>query len=242
MKWRIFHKKETVSTNLDARKGRSGDVFTADFQSAGRGRLDHKWLSAPGDNLMMSVVLDVADLPPEQVATLPLAVGLAVLRGLSPLLGLSTDRASGRLALKWPNDVLVEGRKIAGILCERQGDAVIAGLGVNVNQREFAAEIADRATSLAAHGCGVSVVAVRDSVLSALAEVYATWRGQGFAAVYPELAAFDFLRGRYLEVLQTDDDRSPVKGICGGIGEDGSLQVGGVRVYAGEAHVTHLGV
>ena len=163
MTWTIHHKAVTASTNLDARAGRPGDVFTADFQTAGRGRLDHKWLSAAGENLMLSAVLDVADIPPDQVATLPLAVGLAVLRGLSPFL-----RGPSAAALKWPNDVLVGGRKIAGILCERHGELVIAGLGVNVRQRTFAKEIEDRATSLAVLGPVPRVAEVRDAVLTAL--------------------------------------------------------------------------
>ena len=68
--WTVYHKAVTESTNLDARAGKPGDVFTADEQTAGRGRLDHTWLSQPGKNLMMSVVLDVSrfpwwwDLPP----------------------------------------------------------------------------------------------------------------------------------------------------------------------------------
>ena len=232
MKWVLHHKAETVSTNLDARAGRPGDVFTADFQTAGRGRLDHTWQSAPGENLMLSAVLDVADLAPEQVATLPLAVGLAVVRGLSPFL-----RGSSPCRLKWPNDVLVDGRKLCGILCERQGDAVIAGLGVNVSQRKFPKDIENRAVSLALLGSVPTVAEVRDAVLDALAGVYAAWRKGGFAAVYPELVAHDYLRGRTLGVVQTDDDRAPVKGVCGGIQDDGSLLVGGIRVYAGEAHV-----
>ena len=81
-KWRVHHKSETESTNLDARAGKHRDVFTADHQTAGRGRLDHKWLSPPGTNLMMSVVLSVEGLEPEQVATLPLVVGLAVVKAV----------------------------------------------------------------------------------------------------------------------------------------------------------------
>ena len=86
MNWTIHHRPSTTSTNLDARAGRHGDVFTADFQTAGRGRLDHKWLSALVENLMLSAVLDVGDMPPDRVATLPLVVGLAVIEGLSPFL------------------------------------------------------------------------------------------------------------------------------------------------------------
>ena len=80
--WRITHVEETESTNLLARSGRPGDVFTADYQTAGRGRLDHRWLAERGQNLMMSAVIDVAGLAAEHAATLPLAVGLAVVEPL----------------------------------------------------------------------------------------------------------------------------------------------------------------
>ena len=231
MNWKIHHRAETDSTNLDARAGTHGDVFTAGFQSSGRGRLDHRWLSPPGVNLLMSAVLDVGGIDPHEVATLPLVVGFAVVKSLPG------EIRGERVSLKWPNDVLVEGRKLAGILCERRGDAVIAGVGVNVRQRKFADEIADRALSLAMLGSVAAVDAVRDAVLAALAEVYDAWRAGGFAAVYPDVAAHDFLRGQTLGVVQTDDDRAPVAGVCGGIQPDGSLLVGATRVYAGEAHV-----
>ena len=144
--WRTYWKATTDSTNADARDGRPGDVFAADFQTAGRGRLDHRWLAPPGVNLMFSAVLDVAGREPAEVATLPLAVGLAVAQALASLP--AWQASPPRLAIKWPNDVLAEGRKLAGILCERNGDAVIAGIGLNVNQTEFAHELAARAVSL----------------------------------------------------------------------------------------------
>ena len=257
MNWRIHHKTETVSTNLDARAGIHGDVYTADFQTAGRGRLDHKWQSPPGANLMMSVVLGVGardrmgaeggmvvkEIPPEEIATLPLVIGLAVVRAIRtfPPFHLSTFPL-----LKWPNDVLVGGRKVSGILCERHGDFVIAGIGVNVKQRVFSPEIAKRATSLAElmgpvptseGSVPISVEGVRDVVLGEIAELYEIWREEGFAAVYPEIQAVDCLRGQTLAVKQTDDDAKPIRGVCGGIAPDGSLLVGSVPIYAGEAHV-----
>ena len=232
MNWRIHHKESTISTNLDAQKGRPGDVFTADFQTAGRGRLDHKWMSEPGETLMMSAVLDVEGLSPEHVVTIPLVVGLAVLRGLSPFIS-----SSNVLSLKWPNDILVDGRKLSGILCERHGNCVIAGLGVNILQRKFAKEIENRAISLSLLGSVPSVVEVRDAILTSLGELYEVWCAQGFAALYPAIAAYDYLRGQTLGVMQTDDDTAPVRGLCGGIQADGSLLVGGTSVYAGEAHV-----
>ena len=248
MTWRIHHKTETASTNLDACAGSHGDVYVADYQIAGRGRLDHKWLSPPGTNLMMSVVLSVEGIEPEQVATFPLVVGLAVAKALRPFV--VDDQDAGRktqdVKLKWPNDVLVGGKKIAGILCERHGDNVIAGIGVNVGQAEFDPEIADRATSLALESpfavsrLASPVLAVRDAALASLERLYVLWRAHGFAAVYPEIAAIDVLRGRILSVRQTDGDSAPLTGVSNGIMPDGSLDVGGMGVYAGEAHVEKL--
>ena len=243
-KWRVHHKAETASTNLDARAGVHGDVFTADYQTAGRGRLDHKWLSPEGVNLMMSVVLSVEGLAPEQVATLPLVAGLSVITALKNLAHhCSTSTSDFDYSLKWPNDVLIDGKKIAGILCERNGDHVIVGIGVNVGQTEFAPEIADRATSLAlilsspVSRLPSSVLSVRTAVLGQLGKWYGIWREKGFAAVYPEIAAVDFLKGREIAVRQSDDDSAPLVGVSNGIMSDGSLDVGGVRAYAGEAHV-----
>ena len=233
--WRIHHKVETESTNLDARVGSHGDVFTADYQTAGRGRLDHKWLSPPKTNLIMSVVLSVEGLSPDQVATLPLVVGLAVCKSLASLFPLPSSLFP---LLKWPNDILVNGKKLAGILCERHGDNVIVGIGVNVNQTEFSPEIADRATSLVLHIHQVPpVLQVRTAVLRELDRWYSRWRSGGFAAIHPEIAAVDALRGQTVSVRQTDTDAIPVAGVCGGIRPDGSLDVGGTSVYAGEAHV-----
>ena len=247
-KWRVHHKVETESTNLDAREGRHGDVFTADYQTAGRGRLDHKWLSPAGRNLMMSVVLSVEGLAPEQVATLPLVAGLAVVKALRRFYAGHEDlrRETGDVKLKWPNDVLVGGKKIAGILCERHGDNVIVGIGVNVGQTEFDKEIADRATSLAivapalVSGLPSPVLSARAAVLGEIDFWYSCWREKGFAAVFPEIATVDLLRGRTVSVRQNDGDSSPITGVSNGIMDDGSLDVGGVRVYAGEAHVEKL--
>jgi BirA family biotin operon repressor/biotin-[acetyl-CoA-carboxylase] ligase len=227
LNWRIHHRSETVSTNIDARSGGHGDVFTAAFQSSGRGRLDHRWLSPPGANLLMSAVLDVGGIAPEEVATFPLVVGLAVVKALP-------ERIRGdKPMLKWPNDVLLGNRKLAGILCERRGDVVIAGIGVNVKRQDFAPEIAARATFLGTD----SVSGVRDLVLGSLGAYYGRWREGGFAALHRELEEFDCLRGRTVTVRRTDDDAEALTGECAGIMPSGALDVGGREVFAGEAHV-----
>ena len=230
---RIFRKDVTVSTNQDARLGRPGDVFVAEFQTAGRGRLDHKWQSPKGTNLTFSVVLDVGGAAPAEVATLPLVVGLSVVDAAKTLLG-----EVRKVSLKWPNDVFVEGRKVCGILCERNGDSVIAGIGVNVNQADFPSEIARRATSLSLEaGHPLDREEVLSTILAALATRHAQWVGGGFAALHPDFAAIDFLRGRTISVYQTDTDPEPLVGLCDGIQADGTLRVGGVSVFAGEAHI-----
>ena len=229
--WTVHRKAVTGSTNADARAGRPGDVFTADFQTAGRGRLDHLWLAPAGVNLTFSAVLDAAALPPAEVATLPLVAGLAVVEAVRPL-------GVAAVSLKWPNDVLAGGRKLAGILCERNGDGVIVGIGLNVNQTAFAPELAARATSLALEtGRRFDRTAVLAATLDRLAVLHGRWAAQGFAALHPAFAAVDHLAGRRVTVRQTDDDARPATGLCGGIQADGSLLVGGTRIYAGEAHV-----
>ena len=252
-RWTIHAKRTTESTNLDARGGKHRDVFTADYQTAGRGRLDHKWLSPEGTNLMMSVVLSVEGLTPEQISTLPLVAGLAVAKAVSNIVpAASSPRGAGQLprdarrvgygvALKWPNDVLVGGKKIAGILCERNGDNVIVGIGVNVRQRVWPNELQGRATSLLQEsGKEWKITQVRTAVLGQLGKWYGIWREKGFAAVHPEIAAIDGLKGRTISVRQTDDDSAPITGVASGIMSDGSLDVDGVKVYAGEAHVCSL--
>ena len=239
MDWRITHKSVTESTNKDALGGKPGDVFVADMQTAGRGRLDHRWLSAPGENLMMSAVVDVGDVPPQEVATLPLVAGFAVAQAVGGVFsGHGDGSRAADVKIKWPNDVLVDGRKICGILCERIGDNVIVGIGVNVNQTAFPPEISDRATSVRLELDSLHDVAnVRDEVLRRLHECIERWRKDGFAALLPELSSFDCLKGRRVAVRRTDDDGSPADGICGGIRSDGMLDVAGEAISAGEAHV-----
>ena len=235
----VHRKATTASTNLDARAGTHGDVYAADFQTAGRGRLDHEWHAAAGENLMFSAVLGVAGREPAEVATLPLVAGLAVAKAVSPLL---PEDARASLGIKWPNDVLLGGRKLAGILCERNGDHVIAGIGINVNQMEFPPEIAERATSLSM-ACGGALS--RDEVLAltldALYAAHATWREGGFAAFRREFTKYDLLAGKVVSIRQTDDDPAPVTGSCGGVQADGTLLVGGEAIHAGEAHVLSVG-
>ena len=141
---------------------RPGDVHVAEGQSAGRGRLGRSWESASGEGLYLSLVLLPASQP--NPAALTMGAGLAVLASVHAL-GLRAAR------LKWPNDVLVDGAKLAGILVEARGSDpaqphAVVGVGLNVLQRAFPPELlAERAvTSLALLGCG----ATREEALDVL--------------------------------------------------------------------------
>ncbi|MEX0748298.1 MAG: biotin--[acetyl-CoA-carboxylase] ligase [Rhodothermales bacterium] len=124
-----------------------GAVVFAERQTQGRGRHGRSWQALAGLNLTFSIVLR-PNLPLELLGMIPIAAGLAVAEALDAFISpISAD-------IKWPNDILVRGRKCGGILLESRWTgsdkvpAVVLGIGVNVNQAEFPAEISDRATSL----------------------------------------------------------------------------------------------
>lgn len=239
--WRIISLETVDSTNSAARDAEPGDVITAEIQTAGRGRLDHKWIAAPGECLAMSAVVGVDGLSPTHVATLPLVAGLAVVEALA-----ADVAASGAsLALKWPNDVLAlrnssAPRKLCGILCERNENCVIVGIGVNVLQREFTQEIASRAVSLAMLGVDLRRDEVRDKILISLSRVIGEWRTGALAKLHKRIENVDFLKGRDISVMRTDNDPLPATGLCEGIAPDGALIVDGVRIWSGEVMCKEL--
>ena len=211
------------STNLDARGAPAGHVFVAERQTAGRGRLDHTWHATPGANLTFSVVL-AAHPDPAVNATLPLVAGLAVAEALGP-----------DFLVKWPNDVYFGERKLCGILCERDGDNVIVGIGVNVNETDFPSDLAERATSLQIlRGAAQDKDAILSDILRTLEQLHADWLRAGLAPFLPRFAARDFLFNRDVAVVQTDLDSAPVTGRARGIRDDGALWVDDTPVYAGE--------
>ena len=134
-----------------------GTIVGAEEQSVGIGRHGHSWHSEPGAGLYVSFVLK----PPAGNSALPLvmlALGLAAQEAIAQTSGLAPD-------LRWPNDVLLGGKKCAGILAQMEGDAIVAGIGINVHHAAFPEDIRHVATSLAIEGARVR----REDVLVALA-------------------------------------------------------------------------
>jgi BirA family biotin operon repressor/biotin-[acetyl-CoA-carboxylase] ligase len=165
---------ETGSTNSDllaeARRGLGeGMVLAAESQSAGRGRMGRPWVSPPRAALMFSALLRPADVPPARRGWVPLLAGVAVARALRA-------EAAVDAWLKWPNDVQVHGAKLAGILAEQAGDAIVVGTGINVSAGQ--GELPPEATSLALLGARTDRARLLASVLRELERWYLAWAGQ----------------------------------------------------------------
>lgn len=216
-----------ASTNDRARElAESGaepfTVVIADAQTAGRGRSGQRWHSAPRSGLWISALLPGPDAPP---AHLPLLVGIAAARAAetaAPRIGL--------IGLKWPNDLVLRGRKVGGILCERHPSGVVAGIGLNVRRLpdEFPPELRNIATSLEdAGGEGVSMSRLVTILLEELHTLCERPPKRLAGELRDELTARDVLVARAI------DTEEHGRGTARGIDVDGALileRVDGSRV------------
>jgi BirA family biotin operon repressor/biotin-[acetyl-CoA-carboxylase] ligase len=227
----IQHHDSIGSTNDEARRlallgAEHGTVVHADEQTAGRGRRERAWFSPPG-NLYMSVLLRL-DAPLRRLSELSFLTALAVADTVDSLLPKQT-----RATLKWPNDVLVNGGKIAGILLEQVEDATIIGTGVNVLLAP--PNVAYQTTTLAASGGIASIDEARDILLQRLEVHLAVWQEHGF----PPIREAWMARGHPLGTpLRAGIGSNPIEGKFAGLDDDGALLLdtpeGRKRVIAGD--------
>lgn len=236
----------TASTNTDAlaaaREGAPhGSVFFADEQTAGRGRGDHNWQSAAGQGLYVSVILRPS-IAVEHMPLIPLAAGLAAAQAIGIATALEVD-------LRWPNDLLIGDRKVGGILVESKTESgvpafAVVGIGINVHQRSFDANLSTPATSLELE---LRRTLSRQALLISLLESlqHETWALQepGLLAAIPARVAFmsTWVSNRRVEV---HGPQSCV-GVTAGLDQHGFLlvqtdtgtvtvQTGGIRAANSE--------
>ena len=213
--------EETTSTNDVAKRAAKngaphGATFVADRQTAGRGRQGRSWISERGDGLLVSVVLRVK-CSPARLPPFSLVAGLAVCDAIAP------DVCSAP-RLKWPNDVWVDRKKIAGVLVEASiaGDRVewvVVGCGINVHTRTFPAEIKAIATSVALHSNAQPDRAmILARLLEALDRDVAPVAEHGLGTVHARIIALDALRGSHVRGELGE-------GIADGIDLEGRLRV-----------------
>lgn len=221
----------TVSLSVDSTNQRlleaipggniHGQAWLAEFQTAGRGRRGDRWLAPPGAAVCLSLGWRF-DVPPRDLSALSLAVGIAVANGLQAL-------GAAGVRLKWPNDLLLAGRKLAGILIEMRSElggpcTVVIGVGVNVAVGEdVRAQIDQPVASLAdAIQPPPSRNAVAASLLNALTGTLQRFAAQGFAAFTDDWLALDALAGRPVSLSLPD---RTVIGIARGVDANGLLLI-----------------
>jgi BirA family biotin operon repressor/biotin-[acetyl-CoA-carboxylase] ligase len=236
---------ETGSTNRDvaalADAGvPEGAVVAADVQTSGRGRMTRAWFSPPGANLYFSLLLR-PKVEPTRASSLPLVAGLAVAEALAAL------APETRPLVKWPNDILIAGRKVCGILCEMQVETdccvrhIVVGIGINLNlsAEELPDALRGRATSLRIEtGRRFSRAAALAEVLNRFEPLYDRWCGEGFGPLAETFGPCDALLGNRIAL---DQGGRRIEGRAVGVQPDGALRLetdeGIVPVYSGEAHI-----
>jgi BirA family transcriptional regulator, biotin operon repressor / biotin---[acetyl-CoA-carboxylase] ligase len=194
----------------------SGTIVGADGQVAGIGRHGHTWHSEAEAGLYVSIVLCIPigthDLP-----VVMLALGLATQEAIADAAGLAAD-------LRWPNDVMIEGRKCAGILAQLEGGAVVAGIGINVNHTLFPVEIEPLATSLKLEGKrGVSREDLLVSLVKSIEACCKILTTDGPAAILKMFArASSYAEGRRVRV---EKDGAMIEGVTCGLNPSGFLVI-----------------
>jgi len=235
---------QTGSTNTDlldwaARGLHEGVVLVAEEQTAGRGRMGRSWVSPAGAALTFSVLLRPEAIPLARRPWLPLVAGIAAATSIRMLTGLEAG-------LKWPNDVLIGGRKVAGILAEAAGNAVVIGIGVNVSttpEELVPGPGGLQPTSLLAEGVPVGRDLLLIEVLRSLGQWYKTLAAEpdperiGLLIQYHRLSATVGC-----EVRVELPGGQAISGLAAGVDADGQLLVeadGGVyQIAAGD--VVHV--
>ena len=239
----VCYYDQLASTNLqaklDAENGaEQGALIVADMQTAGRGRRGRAWSSPAGRNVYFTLILKPA-FPVETASMVTLVMGLAVAEGIRETCGVEAR-------VKWPNDIVIKGRKVCGMLAEMSTERdfihyIVMGVGINVKRQEFAPEIADMATCLERErGKSVSRAELIVNVLKLFERYYDIFQKDGnlggFLETYNGLVA-----GKDKEV-RVLDPKGEFQGVSRGISSTGELLVeredGTVEtVYAGEVSV-----
>lgn len=227
---------ETGSTNDDAvaaaRAGAPhGLVIGADVQNAGRGRRGRAWVTEPGDALLFSVLLR-PEVPAAEAAGLPVVAAVAVATALGPEAG-----------IVWPNDIVMGGRKVCGVLCEMAVDTagtdwVVVGIGVNVRGAPALDGARWRAGSLAGAARTVARGDLLVDILASLGTAYADWLRLGLAPALQGYAPRDLLRG---EAVRVTAGTRELAGVADGLDELGRLWLrtdAGERIAVGAGEVT----
>ncbi len=202
---------------------REGTIVIAAEQTAGRGRKGRSWYSSPDSSLTFSIILR----PPRSGETLTALLALSILESL--------DELCEGAKIKWPNDIWIDGRKVAGILAESKGESVVLGMGIDVNDDEgsFPVELAETAISLRmAAGKRFDRGELLAGLLRNLERSYEIWERDGFGPMSFEMERRMLWMGMPVEI---EEGTGTVPGVISGITVDGYLRLEtdeGEKVYS----------
>lgn len=235
-----------IRAKLEAEQGaESGLLVVADMQSAGRGRRGRGWESPAGTNIYYTLMLK-PDFSSDCAPMLTLVMALAVAKGIRQTLRRDSEEAAAKVGIKWPNDIVVDGKKVCGILTEMSMEQsyiqhIVIGVGINVRKQEFPEEIRDRAAAIDEQ-CGFCIS--RSQLIADIMEAF-----EEDYEIFLQTHDLKGLRASYTELLVNQDrevcvldPREECRGIARGINDQGELLVerqdGTVEeVYAGEVSV-----
>ena len=238
----VYYFDETDSTNNDVRRLMSqgaphGTLAIADKQTAGKGRRGRTWISPAGTNIFMSLGLR-PEIPPDKASMLTLVMALAVCDAIRETTGSDAK-------IKWPNDIVINGKKVCGMLTELEAEldcihSVVVGIGINVNQTQFDPEIAQTATSLFMEsGRKVIRALLVERVMHYFEKYYAVFMEKGDLSGLKE--AYDERLVNLNTGVRVLDPKGEYDGTARGIDEKGQLLVERdgemIKVYAGEVSV-----
>lgn len=199
-----------------------GTVIIAEEQTAGKGRMSRAWASKARKGIWMSVI-SRPHLTPQQAPQMTLVAAVAVTRAIEEVTGLVPH-------IKWPNDILLDGKKVTGILTELQADpdaikAIILGIGINVNQEEadFPPELETIATSLQmAHGQPVNRAQLIAKILKYLEDYIKIYETHGFNPIKLLWEGYSNTAGKRIRAVMLNET---IEGMALGISDDGMLEV-----------------
>ena len=231
----IYIYEETDSTNTQAKQNcdkNNGSIFIAETQTNGKGSRERSWISPKGSGIWLSILLK-PDISPMTVSQITLVAGLAVCKSI----GVGS-------MIKWPNDIVINGKKVCGILTEMSATSekvnhVVCGIGINVNMDNFDEEIADRATSMYIEsGQKYDINEIIAKLLNEFEYYYNKFLDDGLGAVIDEYKKHCITIGREVNVIYNSET---VTGNAVDVSSNGQLIVetdsGVIEVTSGEVSV-----
>lgn len=222
----VFWLESVDSTNNYAKRlardgVQGGAVVIAEHQEGGKGRLGRQWDSKPGEAVQMSFIVRPENLAPAKAPAFNFAAALGVCSAIRRVCGVDA-------LIKWPNDVVYQGKKLCGILTEMSADMdhieyVVCGVGVNVNQQSFPAELASRAVSLRmVTGKKADRVRLCTALMEEVETKFAEFLAGGLEAIIGEYTDKSAILGKEVLVKSASGD---FQGTCQGFGSNGELRV-----------------